>query len=474
MRTIDGRPRRSQTVSLALAALSLVLLLLGLELASLHGFERARELSIHTAEVTGRLWSSLRLLTDAETAQRGFLLTGDPAYLEPFDKAHRQIPEVMNSLNVLLGSNPAQKAPLARLDALVRDKLSELGQTIDLEKAGQHEAALAIVKTSFGKRTMDEVRRVQGTMVRAADAQLAERTASAAHFGRLSFVITAVAAASLLGLGFLLHFIGRQLARREAAELRVVDLEHFAGRVAHDVRSPLESVNLAVELAKRHPGDEKTRAALDGATRTLRRVGTLVEDLLVFAGAGAPPAAGVQAGVRAVLAGVVEMAQPLAAQRGIAVELREVCATTVACSAGALTSMVSNLVDNAIKYIGERSPKHIDVVASTDGSTTRIEVRDTGPGVPRKQRYAIFDPYVRAPGSTTPGFGLGLATVRRLAEAHGGSVGVAQNVPMGSVFWIELPNVPGPESSHAPAVRHVWRPWAFLAGRVHARSQGRG
>jgi signal transduction histidine kinase len=71
----------------------------------------------------------------------------------------------------------------------------------------------------------------------------------------------------------------------------------------------------------------------------------------------------------------------------------------------------------------------------------RLEVEDTGPGIPEGFEDAIFEPYVRAPGVAQPGLGLGLATVKRYAVAHGGAVG-ARRTEHGSLVWFELPRAP--------------------------------
>jgi len=101
--------------------------------------------------------------------------------------------------------------------------------------------------------------------------------------------------------------------------------------------------------------------------------------------------------------------------------------------------VLSNLIGNAIKYIGEGPDKRVRVRARPEDGTVRVEVVDTGPGVPFALRERVFDPYVRASSSSIPGLGLGLATVRRLVETHGGRVGVDAAPGGGSRFWIELP-----------------------------------
>ena len=110
-----------------------------------------------------------------------------------------------------------------------------------------------------------------------------------------------------------------------------------------------------------------------------------------------------------------------------------------ACSPGILGSLVSNLVHNAIKYLGDRSERRITVRVLERGAMVRFEVEDTGPGLPPDLERTVFDAYVRARGTLLPGFGLGLATVKKAAEAHGGRVGVRSVVGRGCLFWFELP-----------------------------------
>ena len=101
--------------------------------------------------------------------------------------------------------------------------------------------------------------------------------------------------------------------------------------------------------------------------------------------------------------------------------------------------IVSNLLLNAIKYTAQSQHRRVEVRALDHGTSARVEIDDTGPGIPAHLQALIFEPYVRAPGAREPGIGLGLATVKRLVEAHGGSVGVESAVGKGSRFWFELP-----------------------------------
>jgi signal transduction histidine kinase len=101
-------------------------------------------------------------------------------------------------------------------------------------------------------------------------------------------------------------------------------------------------------------------------------------------------------------------------------------------------SLVSNLVRNAIKYMGDAATRRITVHASAKGDEVRTEVSDTGPGVPEEKVASLFDAYFRADRGKE-GLGLGLATVKKLAEGHNGRVGVTTAIGRGSSFWFVLP-----------------------------------
>lgn len=236
-------------------------------------------------------------------------------------------------------------------------------------------------------------------------------------------------------------------------ERRVQELELFAGRVAHDVMSPLQPVSLFLHLVERDLADNPEVARLLGsAQRGLQRTKAIVTDLLEFARAGARPAPDARSPVAEVLQELLAALAPDAAARGVELDPSAVDPRwAAACSRGVLTSIVQNLVGNAIKYIGDAKVRRISVRAEANEARVRLEVEDTGPGIPTGMGEELFQPYVRGPGETQSGIGLGLATVKRLAEAHGGAVGVRSRQGKGSLFWVELPRADNQPAVHAPS-----------------------
>lgn len=222
-------------------------------------------------------------------------------------------------------------------------------------------------------------------------------------------------------------------------EGQIAELELFAGRLAHDMRGPLSSVGLAVALSERRAADDKSRELLSRAHRTLVRVGELMDGLLLLAKLVQTPHVGAPADVKDVLEDVVANYRPIAKEKDVELELDAVTTCSVACSAGVLTNMIGNLVDNAIKYMGDAPVRSVTIGTTDRGQKFRIRVEDTGPGIPISAQERVFEQYARAAPADVQGFGLGLATVKRLAEVLGGGTGMQSRPGCGSMFWIELP-----------------------------------
>lgn len=192
---------------------------------------------------------------------------------------------------------------------------------------------------------------------------------------------------------------------------------------AHELRTPLTAVHLQAQLAERAHSDAERSTALTDLKGGIDRATRLVEQLLTLAreepGVTDAPAAPVDlAGVaRKVIADLA----PLALAKNIDIGLNTPGAIEVRGDAAALTTLVSNLIDNAVRY----TPPHgrIDVSVEMRGSRPTLAVNDSGPGIPVEDRERVFDRFYRgASAGSERGSGLGLSIVRRIATRHGAEV----------------------------------------------------
>jgi PAS domain S-box-containing protein len=177
----------------------------------------------HTQQVQLELAQFESLLKDAETGQRGYLYTGDPRYLEPYNNAVAQGNPHVARLAELTADNPRQQERVARLRTLKQQKLDELAQTLKAFDDGNKELARSIMLSGNGKETMDEIRALTAEMRREESslesARLAAVSSSTASLVRTLYLTTALA---VIGLTLLAFYIMREMDQREkhAAELR--------------------------------------------------------------------------------------------------------------------------------------------------------------------------------------------------------------------------------------------------------------
>lgn len=310
-------------------------------------------------------------------------------------------------------------------------------QALDCDQARkQVEGPLAV---SMAEASMGFMRDIQLNARHASQsAETIGRTQREAE--RLAVVLNVAAVVVAMGAaGAVVFGLGRR-ERLQAEHLRLQEersreLELFAARVAHDIRSPLSAVVLALDIAQRTTDQAKWLAK---SRNGLRRVEQIVDALYQFALAGGSPRPGTTERPGEVLDDVLEALQGPAAEANL--ELRVTSASTdpVACPPGVLATLVTNLVHNAIKY-GSGDGGVVAVSMMRTASRVRVSVADPGPGVSNEVAAKIFQPYVRVDPTSGSGLGLGLATVRRLSQAYGGTCGVESVPGKGATFWFELP-----------------------------------
>ena len=150
---------------------------------------------VHTHEVLTEVRDVPSLVKDSETGQRGYLLTGDPKYLEPYDAAGVRVRERLARLRELTADNPAQQTRLDELARVTEVRLAELDETVRLRRDEGFEAAKRVVTEDRGKNLMDRVRRLVGEIEADEQGLLEARTEAADARVRLSVGTVVVLAA---------------------------------------------------------------------------------------------------------------------------------------------------------------------------------------------------------------------------------------------------------------------------------------
>jgi PAS domain S-box-containing protein len=173
----------------------------------------------HSFEVQLTLDDTAAVLVDAETGERGYLLTGDVAYLEPYHGAIRNLARVMSRLKDLTSDTPNQQKHIQALEPLVEKKLSELQRTIDLRKEQGLAAANQVVLGGQGKLWMDQIRAVLAEMADEESALRRIRTQEMTQASARSVrTVIAGSLSSLFLLSLVFAFLLRELSKRKKTQ----------------------------------------------------------------------------------------------------------------------------------------------------------------------------------------------------------------------------------------------------------------
>ena len=228
--------RPSRALPSALAALVTLLLTLSLAGAVLIGVNYGRRLeavreSVATQRALTRLLSAVQ---DAETGQRGYLLTGRAIYLGPYDDARRRLPVLIDRARARVAAEPLQVPRVDRLRTEIGAKLGELEATVRLARAGDRAGALRLVATDQGRRRMDGIRRTLAELDRAVAEQERVRQRAAT---RLGWALLALMLVPLLAIPVLLVRAGRDVRAlfsraSERLEARRAETERLGLEVA--------------------------------------------------------------------------------------------------------------------------------------------------------------------------------------------------------------------------------------------------
>jgi|GEM_PF-2641194 len=271
----------------------------------------------------------------------------------------------------------------------------------------------------IGRQTLGRARRIGEALQKAGNGDLAARAPGGKYNDEL---------------GVLALRVNRTL---DDLGVLVENLRTVADQTAHDLRAPMGRLSRALRFAQdAEPGEEQA-SAIETARAELDRILSLLDGLLEITHAGAEGPQGFAAvDLEEAASKAVELFRAVAEEAGVSLAVKTEEAV-VAGDAMALMRVAANLLDNAIKFTP--SGGTIRVTTGIQDNIAFLEVSDTGPGVPQRDREAIFDRLKRLPRDReTPGLGLGLAWVKAAVTRHRGNV-KALPWDHGAVFRVELP-----------------------------------
>lgn len=443
-----------------------------------------------TLAIELRLSRVLALLQDAETGQRGYLLTaGDAAYLEPYEEATHAMAEAVDDLAALV-QDAAQGQRLSALKKAIDDKFLELKGTIDLQRTGRTAEALAKVKAGAGRRVMDHARGIVEEMA-TEQIRLLDRFQARVEAANTRMHYTTVAAFLLLlaVAGFALVKIQQQTLglaaanaelqsahgkllqeslQRERLESQMRQAQkmeaigQLTGGVAHDFNNMLAVIISALNLLQRRMarGEANVKEFIDAAIDGAHRAAALTHRLLAFARQQPLSPEPIDANKF-----VSNISDILGRTLGETVKLETVLAGglwRIHADSAQLETTILNLAVNARDAMGEggrltieTANAHLDDdyaaehIGVPPGQYVLIAVSDTGAGMAAATIDKAFDPFFTTKGSGR-GTGLGLSQVHGFVKQSLGHVKIYSEVGNGTTIKLYLPRFRGPEE---PTVR---------------------
>ncbi|WP_075293250.1 sensor histidine kinase [Pararhizobium arenae] len=483
----------SRTVPLSLFAGAL--LLLGLVLASLVFAAIAREDSdeaLHAARLNNRTVLLLSLLQDAETSQRGYILTGTRAYFSDFQRAAALARLQFNSLRDDLQTVSIDEETIKRLETLVSLKLEEMKRSANMQAAGDHERAVAVVTTGEGRRLMLEIRQIIARIAAITDTVGFRKTR---HLVDATWLLLATIAGGAILIVLLvagvMHLVTVRSRQLEAARHALVEyndtleskirqrtqyleranreLQSYAYIVSHDLRAPL--VNIMgftseferaadvfksflqtvppgsageIENAAREAVDIDIPEALGFIHSSMKRMDELISEILKLARAGSRQFHPQVIDLRELFEEIVATSKHGADETHATIEIAEDL-PVVETDRLALQQVFGNLIDNALKYSFVGRAPYIKVSGKVVGEEAIIDVTDNGRGIAEQDLERIFELFRRSGQQDRPGDGVGLSHVRALVRRLGGDVTVRSVLGEGTTFTVAFATKLRPE-----------------------------
>lgn len=430
----------------------------------------AAEWVAHTHEVVSGVEAARATLVTAESAQRAFLLTGNPSVLPDFEYAEQVAHRQIDHLAALTADNPAQQNAVTLLRRKVSDRFSLMREAVALKAQNKAPAAVQLVNVR-GLAQHQDLARQFATMRQAEEELLRyrlERVGQARRFGILSNLATTLLALLLLGYLYRAwrlheHAMGRkaqelgeanrnlqqaaQLLERRVAERTTAlseanaELETFARSVAHDLRAPVRNIQ---GYAQAVIEDEGARMTPDGGRfmqrllTTARRMEELITALLEYSRLARADLPITQIDLGSLLKQALEQRRTDIEASGARVALQAEYPSVLGHRA-TLLQVIDNLMANALKFVAPGATPELDVSAQRQHGTVVLAFQDRGIGIAAADQERVFAAFERLHGQESyPGTGIGLAIVRRGVERMGGKVVLSSTPLAGSRFELHL------------------------------------
>ena len=402
-------------------------------------------------------------IKDAETGQRGFLITGDETYLEPFQNAVSLLPQEFQKITLLEDQSGYSSAAPADIHKMVDQKVEELRETILIYRREGPDAARQILLAGRGKLLMDDLRTEVTKHLKVLETRMGAQDETMAHDLRWGFYSMGGTSVAALISGLIAWLFLRDSVRQALREDRLSADKHraeqadreksaFLATMSHEIRTPMNAILGFGELLTGSLQGDKEKRYAQSIVQSGQSLLQIINDILDLSKieAGMMEVHPESTDVRELGAFVKQLFSAQAAAKGLELQLEvaEDVPSSLMLDSLRLRQILINLTGNALKFT-ERGYVKLHFYGTRRSETRSqfhliIQVSDSGTGIPANRLHEIFKPFVQARrqvGQEAPGTGLGLAIVKRLAQLMGGTIFVESRDGEGSMFQMDFTSV---------------------------------
>ncbi|RED33299.1 multi-sensor signal transduction histidine kinase [Rhodopseudomonas thermotolerans] len=394
---------------------------------------------------------------EAETSERGYLLTGVETYRDSYSRAREALATRLDSLRAVLADNPEQIAHIDELRLLTDMRMAQLGRVVELGPERMREA-LDILEQARVDRLTERIETSLTTLTRAEQALLIQRLSRHDRESLAAALITACLLILAVGSAAIAAFLiehQRAVARQQEADQRLQALQaellrvarlstmgEMSSALAHELNQPLAAVTNYVQGSRRlieassHPDKGKISTALDKAAQQTLRAGAVIQRLREFVGRGETDKT--IESLRAIAEDALALASVLTRDRPVDVALAlDPAIDRVLVDKVQVQQVFLNLIRNAFEAMWEQRDRRLTIGSRlVEDDMVEVVVADTGPGLDSLIAERIFQPFAT---TKADGMGVGLSISQTIIQAHGGSIRAEPSPGGGTLFRFTLP-----------------------------------
>lgn len=464
-RTITANQRIATGFSVAL-----VLIVSGFAISfySYNEYGEDTERVRHTYRVISALESTLSLVKDLETGARGFVITNDSAYLEPYLKALELLPAQLKAVHVLTNDNFLQIKRAALLEKLVEEKVAATRLRSQTKLA---DVRAGLTYNDEGKRRMDKLRGHVGMMVDTEKVLMETRNRQVNRsFQNTLIIIFVLSLMTFLALALSYRQLEQELARRQETEDQLrgyearlkeqirqleasnQELERFAFVASHDLQEPLRKIQSFATLVTERYGslfNPESQVFMSKIVNSAERMSKLIKDLLNFSRMSSNREDFKPVRLDTVIQHILDDQELRIKGLDVRVEVGQL--PMIHAVPSQLEHLFANLISNALKFLRPSVQPLLRIQARpVDGQSypeliadrhyIEITVEDNGIGFDEKYLDHIFKVFQRLHGkSEFEGTGIGLAICKRVVVYHHGFITAHSQPNEGTTFIVVLP-----------------------------------